>query len=101
MENVEDAAAASAAIASAVNDAIANKAVAIAAEYSAKMIALPASIPGRIAGYTSARIGKSKGDTDRNGQPYDPVKLSLGDVMPQMTSPVEDLDEDKEILMNY
>ena len=95
MESAGDAAAAGAAIAAAVNEAIAGEAVALAAEYSAKIIALPASIPGRIAGYTSARIGKSKGDTDRNGQPYDPVKLSLGDVMPQMTSPVEDLDEDK------
>ena len=87
MENASDDAAAA--------EAIASEAVALAAEYSAKIIALPASIPGRISEYTSARIGKSKGDTDRNGQPYDPVKLSLSDVMPQMTSPVEDLDEDK------
>ena len=95
MDNVSDAAAASAAIAAAVTDAIANKAVAIAAEYSAKMIALPASIPGRISSYTSARVGKTKDDVDRNGQPYEPVKLSLGDIMPQMTASVEDLDEEK------
>lgn len=95
MNNVTDAAAASAAIAAAVTDAITNKAVAIAAEYSAKMIALPASIPGRISGYTSARVGKTKDDVDRNGQPYEPVKLSLGDIMPQMTASVEDLDEEK------
>ena len=95
MENASDDAAAGAAIAAAVNEAIASEAVALTAEYSAKIMALPASIPGRIAGYTSARIDKTKSDTDRNGQPYDPVKLSLSDVMPQMTSPVEDLDEDK------
>lgn len=95
MDNAGDATAAAAAVAAAVNDTIANKAVSLAAEYTAKMIALPASIPGRIAGYTSARVGKSKGDIDRNGQPYEPVKLSLGDVMPQMTTPVEDLDESK------
>lgn len=95
MDNVGDAAAASAAIASAVNDAIANKAASLAAEYTAKMIALPASIPGRISDYTSARVGKTKNDKDRNGQPYEPVKLSLDDVMPKMTSSVEDLDEQK------
>jgi len=95
MDNVTDAAAASAAIAAAVTDAIANKAVAIATEYSVKMIALPASIPGRISDYTSARVGKTKDDVDRNGQPYEPVKLSLGDIMSQMTASVEDLDEEK------
>ena len=95
MENASDDAAAAEAIAAAVNEAIASEAAALTAEYSAKIMALPASIPGRIAGYTSARIDKTKSDTDRNGQPYDPVKLSLSDVMPQMTSPVEDLDEDK------
>lgn len=93
MDNVTDTAAASAAIAAAVTDAIANKAVVIAAEYSTKMIALPASIPGRISDYTSARIGKTKDDVDRNGQPYEPVKLSLGDIMSQLTASVEDLDE--------
>ena len=95
MDNVTDAAAASAAIAAAVTDAIANKAVAIATEYSAKMIALPASIPGRISSYTSERVGKTKDDVDRNGQHYEPVKLSLGDIMSQMTASVEDLDEEK------
>ena len=78
----------------------ANKAVAIAAEYSAKMIALPASIPGRISDYTSARVGKTKDDVDRNGQSYEPVKLSLGDIMPQMTASVEDLDEAKKEVIN-
>lgn len=95
MNNVKDATAAAAAVAAAVNDAIANKAVSLAAEYTTKMIALPASIPGRIADYTSARVGKSKDDIDRNGKPYEPVKLSLGDVMSQMTSPIENLDEIK------
>ena len=95
MNNIGDEAEAAAAIAAAVNDAIANKAVSLAAEYTTKMIALPASIPGRISDYTSARVGKSKDDIDRNGQPYEPVKLSLGDVMSQMTSSVEDLDESK------
>ena len=95
MNNVKDATAAAASIAAAVNDAIANKAASLAAEYTAKMIALPASIPGRIADYTSARVGKTKDDVDRNGQPYEPVKLSLGDIMPQMTASVEDLDEIK------
>lgn len=95
MDNVTDAAAASAAIAAAVTDAITNKATAIAAEYSVKMIALPASIPGRISDYTSARVGKTKDDVDRNGQHYEPVKLSLGDIMSQLTASVEDLDEEK------
>ena len=95
MDNVGDAAAAAAAVAAAVNDAIANKAVSLVAEYTAKMIALPALIPMKIANYTSARVEKTKGDIDRNGQPYEPVKLSLRNFMPQMTTPIEDLDESK------
>lgn len=69
--------------------AIANKAGEIIGEYSTKFVSLPLSIPTRIAKYTDERIAKSKGDKDENGNEYNPVKVSLSDIMSQYTDPVE------------
>ena len=84
---------ASGAIAAAVNSAIADKAGALIDEYKAKMLALPTTIPGKITSYTGERIDKAKSDKDRNGVLYNPVKLSLGDIMPNMVNLSEDLNE--------
>ncbi len=81
------------AIAAAVNSVITSKAVALAAEYTSKMLALPVAIPVKIALYTSERVGKTTSDTDRNGEPYNPVKLSLEDAMRSMINPTEELNE--------
>jgi len=68
-------------IASAAVAAAAEKAAAVIAEYTAKFAALPASVPVKIADYTGARVGKTKDDKNRNGIAYDPVKLSIGDLL--------------------
>ena len=54
------------------------------------IVSLPLSISTRIAKYTGERIAKSKGDKDENGNEYDPVKLSIGDVMSKFTDSNED-----------
>lgn len=77
-------------IAVAAAGAIASKAGEIIGEYSSKFVSLPLSIPTRIAKYTGERIAKSKGDKDENGVEYDPVKLSIGDVMSKFTDSNED-----------
>lgn len=72
-------------IAAAATAAIAEKAAAIMAEYSAKMIALPASIPGRIAEYTADRFNKTKDDLNEFGEAFTPVKVSLSDIIDELT----------------
>jgi len=69
---------------------IAQKTGEIIGEYSSKFVSLPLSIPTKIAKYTADRIAKSKGDKDENGNEYDPVKVSLGDIMSKYTDPIED-----------
>ena len=69
---------------------IAQKTGKIIGEYSSKFVSLPLSIPTKIAKYTADRIAKSKGDKDENGNEYNPVKVSLGDIMNKYTDPIED-----------
>lgn len=70
--------------------AVASKAGEIIGEYSTKFVSLPMTIPTKIVQYTGERIAKSKGDKDENGNEYNPVKISLGDIMSQYTDSIED-----------
>lgn len=83
-------------ITSAAVGAVASKAGEIIGEYSTKFVSLPMSIPTKITEYTQARIAKSKGDKDENGNEYDPVKVSIGDIMSKYTNPVESQFEEEE-----
>ena len=83
-------------IAAAAAAAIAERCASVLAEYSAKLIALPASVPGRIANYTAERIGKTKDDLDDLGKEFYPVKLSIGDFAKYFTSATEDIAKEAE-----
>lgn len=89
VENAGDLASAAEQVATAAVAAMTSQVTSIISEYAAKFATLPLSIPGGIASKTAERIGKSKGDLDRDGNEFDPVKMSLSDMMKKFTSPTE------------
>ena len=89
VENAGDLASAAEQVAAAAVSAMTSQVTSIISEYAAKFATLPLSIPGGIASKTAERIGKSKGDLDRDGNEFDPVKMSLSDMMKKFTSPTE------------
>lgn len=60
-------------------------------EYGTKFIMLPTTIPTKISNATQERISKTKGDKDKNGNEYDPVKISIGDALKSLSNDIEDL----------
>lgn len=87
-------------IAAAAVEAMTAQTTAIIAEYAAKFAALPLSIPTGIASKTTERFNKSKGDKNKNGEDYDPIKLSLSDFMSKLGTPVEDQSEESDKKQN-
>ena len=67
----------------------------LVAEYTTKFIALPLAVPTKITEKTAERFNKSKGDKDKNGEEYDPVKIDIGEAMKILTTSNESQSEDK------
>ena len=86
---------ASADITAAASEASLTSAAEIVAEYTTKFISLPLSIPGKIAEKTAERFNKSKGDKDKNGNEYNPVKIDMGEAMKKFVTPNESLTEEE------
>lgn len=64
-------------------------------EYTNKFINLPLTVPSKISENTIERFNKSKGDKDKNGNEYNPVKIDMGEAMKSFIIPSESQIEEK------